>query len=97
TRPPPVPYTTLFRSEAAIAELGYRLNVSASHLRKGRTGMIGLAVPELAHPYFAEFADVIVSEAEKVGLRVLIERTGATREGALRSEEHTSELQSREN
>lgn len=73
------------RVEAAIAELGYRLNVSASHLRKGRTGMIGLAVPELAHPYFAEFADVIVSEAEKVGLRVLIERTGATREGALTS------------
>lgn len=73
------------RVETAIAELGYRINMSASHLRKGRTGMIGLAVPELAHPYFAEFADVIVEEAERVGFRVLIERTGATREGALTS------------
>ena len=73
------------RVEAAIAELGYRVNMSARHLRKGRTGMMGLAMPELAHPYFAEFADLMIVEAEKVGFRVLIERTGATREGALTS------------
>ncbi|MDM7853926.1 LacI family DNA-binding transcriptional regulator [Cellulomonas alba] len=73
------------RVEVAIAELGYRINMSARHLRKGRTGMIGLALPELAHPYFAEFADLMIVEAEKVGFRVLIERTGATRDGALTS------------
>src|SRR5690606_5650536 len=63
----------------------YRINMSASHLRKGRTGMIGLAVPELAHPYFAEFADLMIAEAESVGFRVLIERTGATRDGVMTS------------
>ena len=38
---------TRARVEEAIAELNYRPNLSARHLRKGRTGLIALAVPEL--------------------------------------------------
>lgn len=68
---------TRARVTAAIAELGYQVNLTARGLRRGRTGLIGLAVPELKLPYFAELADSIIDEAEKVGHTVLIEQTDA--------------------
>jgi DNA-binding LacI/PurR family transcriptional regulator len=68
------------RVEAALAALGYRMNVSARNLRQGRTGMIALVVPELRAPYFAELADSVISAADAHGLRVLIEQTGGARE-----------------
>ena len=61
---------------SAVDELGYRLNVSARNLRRGHTGLISLAIPELSLPYFAELADEIIDAAEARGFRVLIERTG---------------------
>ncbi|WP_454086201.1 LacI family DNA-binding transcriptional regulator [Georgenia sp. Marseille-Q6866] len=64
----------------AVDRLGYRLNTSARNLRRGRTGLISLALPQLALPYFAELADEIIDAAEDHGLRVLIERTGAVLE-----------------
>lgn len=71
------------RVQASIAELGYRMNMSARHLRKGHTGMVGLAVPELSLAYWGEFADMVITAAAELDLRVLIELTGGTREGAL--------------
>ncbi|WP_456847225.1 LacI family DNA-binding transcriptional regulator, partial [Cellulomonas sp. P5_C6] len=71
------------RVEAAIAELGYQVNISARNLRRGRTGIIGLAVPELSLPYFAELADSVIRAAEARGLTVLIEQTGSVREREL--------------
>lgn len=67
------------RVESAIETLDYKLNISARNLRQGRTGMIGLAVPELSLPYFAELADSVIRAAEKHGITVLIEQTSATR------------------
>lgn len=75
--------TTRAKVEVAIGELGYRVNITARNLRKGRTGMIGLAVPELSLPYFAELADSVIRAAEAVGLTVLIEQTGAVRQREL--------------
>lgn len=72
--------TTKEKVLAAIAELDYQMNVSARSLRSGKTGMIGLAVPELSLPYFAELADAVIEYAESVGLNVLIEQTGANPE-----------------
>ncbi|KQQ09922.1 LacI family DNA-binding transcriptional regulator [Rathayibacter sp. Leaf296] len=63
--------------EAAIAELGYSPNLSARSLRRGRTGVIGLALPELSLAYFAELADSVMRAADRRGLTVLIEQTGA--------------------
>ena len=63
----------------AIADLGYSPNLSARSLRSGRTGVIGLAVPELSLSYFAELADAIIRAAERRGLKVLIEQTGGDR------------------
>lgn len=63
----------------AISELGYSPNLSARSLRSGKTGVIGLAVPELSLSYFAELADSIIKAAERRGLKVLIEQTGGDR------------------
>ncbi len=72
--------STREKVEQAIAELGYQVNVTARNLRRGRTGLVGLAVPELSLPYFAELADSVIRAAEARGLTVLIEQTGAVRE-----------------
>ena len=75
---------TRARVEAAIAELGYQPNPSARSLRSGRTGLIGLAVPELSlSSYFAELADRMIAAAEQRGLTVLIEQTGGDRQREL--------------
>ncbi|WP_233404361.1 LacI family DNA-binding transcriptional regulator [Actinotalea solisilvae] len=56
----------------AIEELGYRPNLSARGLRSGRTGVIGLAVPDLRQTYFAELADAVIAVAERRGLGVIV-------------------------
>lgn len=66
--------------EQAIAQLNYKVNVSARNLSSGRTGMIGLAIPELAHPYFAELAQAVVTAAQARSLGVLIEVTNGDRD-----------------
>ncbi|PJJ55654.1 LacI family DNA-binding transcriptional regulator [Compostimonas suwonensis] len=68
---------------AAIAELGYRPNLSARNLRSGRTGMISLIIPNLRNPYFAELADDVMNAASARGLSVLIEQVGGDRESEL--------------
>lgn len=74
---------TRARVTQAIAELGYRPNLSARGLRSGRTGVIGLAVPALRENYFAELADSVIHAAEDHGLSVLVEQTGGDREKEL--------------
>lgn len=68
------------RVEQAIAELGYTPNLTARNLRSGRTGAIALAVPDLALSYFAELAAIVIAEAERRGVVVLVEQTGGDRE-----------------
>jgi len=62
--------------EAAVAELGYRPNLSARNLRRGRTGVIALAVPELGVPYFAELAQRVIEASADHDFTVLIDQTG---------------------
>ncbi len=71
------------RVRAAIAELGYRPNLSARGLRSGRTGVIGLAVPALSENYFAELADAVIRAADTHGLGVVVEQTSGDREREL--------------
>ena len=68
--------TTREKVLKAISELGYKPNLSARSLRSGRTGVIGLALPELSLSYFAELADAVIRAAERQHLVVLIEQTG---------------------
>lgn len=64
------------RVHRVIAELGYRPNLSARTLRSGRSGVIGLIVPELSLSYFAQLADAVIARADERGLVVQIEQTG---------------------
>ncbi|MHA4816025.1 LacI family DNA-binding transcriptional regulator [Streptomyces aculeolatus] len=68
------------RVQQAIDELGYRPNLTARHLRKGRTGIIALAVPELGNPYFAELAGHVIDEAARHDFTVLLDHTQGRRE-----------------
>lgn len=81
---PNVRAMTRAKVEAAIAELGYRPNLTARNLRSGRTGAIALAVPDLSLAYFAELASDVIREAEAAGVVVLVEQTGGDRERELR-------------
>lgn len=60
----------------AIEELDYRVNLSARHLRRGRTGIVGLAVPDLTSGYYAELADRLARRFPALGYRLVLERTG---------------------
>jgi DNA-binding LacI/PurR family transcriptional regulator len=66
---------TRARVERAVAELGYRPNLSARSMRGGRSGIIALAVPELGVPYFAELAQSVIRAADREGFIVLIDQT----------------------
>jgi DNA-binding LacI/PurR family transcriptional regulator len=67
----------------AIDALGYRVNVAARNLRQGRTGTIGLALPELDRAYSAQLAARVVRAGMRQGLRVVVEETGARKENEL--------------
>lgn len=82
---PHVRDTTRSKVLAAMQELDYRINVSARNLRAGRTGTIGLAVPEFDRPYYGQLAARVVAEAESHGYRVVLEQTGARRDAELES------------
>ncbi|MFD3559770.1 MULTISPECIES: LacI family DNA-binding transcriptional regulator [unclassified Streptomyces] len=68
------------RVQQAIDELGYRPNLTARHLRQGRTGIIALALPELGNPYFAELAAAVIDAAALHDYIVLLDHTGGRRE-----------------
>ena len=75
---------------AAIDELGYRPNLAARQLRSGSSGLLGLCVPNLGEPYFAEFASEFVSAAQRRGLTVLATQTKAERSVELAMLESTN-------
>ncbi|MFC1436819.1 LacI family DNA-binding transcriptional regulator [Streptacidiphilus sp. N1-10] len=77
---PHVTPATRARVQHAIDELGYRPNLMARHLRKGRTGIIALAVPELGNPYFAEVAGAVIDAAARHEQTVLLDHTAGLRE-----------------
>lgn len=77
---PHVAAATRARVQRSIDELGYRINPSARGLRTGRTGVLGLMVPKLSQPYFAELADEMVAAAAESGLALMVEQTEGRRD-----------------
>ncbi|MBZ2197893.1 LacI family DNA-binding transcriptional regulator [Ruania sp. N2-46] len=61
---------------AAVETVGYRPNLSARNLARGRSGVIALVVPRLEMPYFAGLAGQLIEQAEARGWFVLIHETG---------------------
>jgi len=53
-------------------ELGYRPNLTAVSLVTGRSSLVGLLVPDLVHPFFAEVARSLAMSLRERGLYLLI-------------------------
>ena len=56
---PDVGDETRERVLARVKELDYRPNLAARSLATGRTYLVGLVVPDLLHPFFAEIAKAL--------------------------------------
>ncbi len=81
SRPDLVAPETRLRVEAAVAELGFAPNRQARSLIDGRTGAIGLLVPDIANPYFAEIIQAAQAEAALNDLVLLVADTEHTAKG----------------
>jgi DNA-binding LacI/PurR family transcriptional regulator len=68
---------TRARVEQAIKDLDYVPNLSARGLRNGRSGLIALALPDLATPYSGEMAHHFVEAAHARGWGIQIEETAS--------------------
>lgn len=68
----PVSDSTRARIEQAVRELGYRPNAAARSLRLAQTRSIGLIVPNIANPFFAEIVRAIGYACQKVGYSLLL-------------------------
>jgi LacI family transcriptional regulator len=61
-------------------QLGYRQNVTAKAIRTGRTGTVGLIVPELHNPFFSMLAQAVVLRAREQGYTVIVADTESSNE-----------------
>ncbi len=82
---PDVSEDTRERVLQRIKELDYRPNTLARSLVTGRSYLVGLVVPSLSHPFFAELAKALSALIEKKGYSTIIS-----------SSEEDPELESRE-
>lgn len=60
------------RVRAAVAQLGYRPNRLARNLRKQQMEAIGIVVPDIENPHFAEMVRIIENTVLPLGYRVLV-------------------------
>jgi LacI family transcriptional regulator len=60
------------RVTAAVRELGYAPDAIARSLKKGRTNLIGLILPDITNPFFTEFVRHLERGARKQGYSVLL-------------------------
>ncbi|KAB8288373.1 Periplasmic binding protein-like domain-containing protein [Bifidobacterium ramosum] len=67
----------------AIDELGYSVNVVAKSLREGRSNVIGISLPDMRLPYFAELYSCLAGEARAAGRRVIFAPSGVSRTNEL--------------
>ena len=72
---PYVSPATRARVQSALEELDYRPNLAARTLRQGRSGLLGLVVPEIDSPYFAELAGLVADAAERSGATLVVDQT----------------------
>src|ERR1700754_5217839 len=60
---------------AAVERLGYEPNRAPRGLITGRTGTIGLVVPDLANPFFAGIAQGVQARARRSDVAVFVADT----------------------
>lgn len=75
------------RVRDAVNRLGYRPNPAAQGLLRGATHAVGVVVPDIGNPYFAEVLKGVTNAAEGSNFRTLVADTGekaaAERDAAL--------------
>lgn len=74
--PRPVSTETRRRVERAIDELGYYPNELARSLSRQQTAIIGLIIPSLLNPVYAEIADSLTRYCATEGYRVILGSSG---------------------
>ncbi|GAA2846049.1 hypothetical protein GCM10020220_039340 [Nonomuraea rubra] len=79
TAPEQVQPQTLQRVREVAAELGYSPNPPARSLRGGRTGSIGLIIPDIANPFFPPIFKAMQARARRLGYTVLAADTDRAR------------------
>jgi len=75
--PKKVAPATAARVREAIEVLGYSPNISARSLKRGTTEMLGLVLPDIGNPFFADYAHEVTVAAADQGYALLV----ATSEG----------------
>ncbi|MBV9174545.1 MAG: substrate-binding domain-containing protein [Chloroflexi bacterium] len=70
--PHPVRPETAERVRLAAAQLGYVASPLARGLAAGRSGLIGLVVPDLADPHYPQIASGVEEAAHDAGMAVLV-------------------------
>ena len=63
-----------------MKELNYQPNMMARGLASGRTYTIGLVVPDLVHPFFAEFAKALSGVLRTANRALILPERGPTKE-----------------
>jgi LacI family transcriptional regulator len=69
---PDIGEETRERVLARVKELDYRPNLAARSLVTGRTYLVGLVVPDLLHPFFAEIAKSLSDVLRKSGYYLIV-------------------------
>ncbi|MCH4161006.1 MAG: LacI family DNA-binding transcriptional regulator [Bifidobacterium sp.] len=67
--------------ERAMKELGYVPNELARNLFRNRTDLVGVIVPTIAHPFFAELVEHLENHLSQHGLRVMLCSTNTQQRG----------------
>jgi LacI family transcriptional regulator len=89
---PDVGDETRERVLARVKELDYRPNLAARGLVTGRTHLIGLVVPDLLHPFFAEIAKSLSDVLRKGGYCLIV---SSSDEDTVLEEEEINQLLAR--
>ena len=71
-QPERVSARTIERVQRVIQELGFVRNDAARQLRAGRSRSIGLVVPDIGNPFFAEVVRGAEDRAADAGMTVLL-------------------------
>ncbi len=83
---------TIARVRKAAEKLAYRPSMAARALRTGKAMLVGVVVPEISSPFFAELASYVEHLAWEQGYRVVV---CSTREDPERQEAHIADLVAR--
>lgn len=67
---------TRAKVEAAVAELGYRVNAFGRSLRRGKSGVVLVLVPDFTNPFHGEAIAGIAATTQKHGYNLLLADAG---------------------